>query len=342
MSTNVRKKPLVSVCIANYNGLDMIGPCIDSVLKQDTNIEIEILIHDDASTDNSCEFIKDNYPDVKLIVSESNVGYCVSNNKLANSANGDYLLFLNNDATLFSDAIQSLAKYAESVSHSCILSLPQYDLKSRQLIDRGSFFDPFLNPVANTNPQITSVGMVIGACLWIPISTWDEIGGFPEWFESLSEDMYICLSALVRGYEIHVLNCSGYFHLVGGSFGGGKLMENRMVTTIRRRQLSERNKSYILVLFYPTLMLVIFLPIHLFLLIVEGCILSLIKRQPRLFSLIYLNVLISLWNNKAFLIQQRKNITKLKVLPLRKFVSYFVYYPYKLKMLFKHGIPSLK
>lgn len=342
MSSISRKSPIVSICIANYNGINTIGPCIDSILNQKTDIEYEILVHDDASTDNSCEYIRNQYPDVTLIESKSNVGYCVSNNKLALSASGQYLLFLNNDATLFPDAVQCLLDDAASTHNSCVLGLPQYDMSTHQLIDRGYFFDPFLNPVANTNPEVTSVGMVIGACLWIPKSTWDEIGGFPEWFESLSEDMYICFSALIRGYEVHVLDRSGYYHSVGASFGGGKLKQNRMVTTIRRRQLSERNKCYVLILFYPTIMLYTLLPIHLTLLILEGGILSLLKGQASIFSKIYLNALASTWKKKSFLLQQRKNIAKVYILPFSKFISYFVFYPYKLKMLLKHGIPSLK
>ena len=49
--------PLVSVCIANYNGSGMISGCIESVLGQDFDFPVEILVHDDASTDDSAEIV---------------------------------------------------------------------------------------------------------------------------------------------------------------------------------------------------------------------------------------------------------------------------------------------
>ena len=333
---------MVSVCVANYNGIDTIGPCIDSILNQETDIEIEILVHDDASTDQSCEYIRDRYPDIKLIESTTNVGYCISNNKLALEATGQYLLFLNNDATLFPDAIQCLVAYTNSTSRPCLLGLPQYDMKNHQLIDRGYFFDPFLNPVANLDSTESSVGMVIGACLWIPKSIWDETGGFPEWFESLSEDMYICLNACIKGYDIHVLDKSGYYHLVGGSFGGGKLEDNRMVTTIRRRQLSERNKSFVMFLMFPGALLYLIFPLHLTLLLVEGILLALVKRDYQIFSKIYLNIITSIWKKRTFLIKSRKKLQSYRRISALNFLSLFVFYPYKLKMLIKHGLPTLK
>lgn len=335
-------KPLISICIANYNGIDIIGPCIDSAQNQQTNYEFEILVHDDASTDNSCDFIEQNYPNVKLVKSITNVGYCISNNTLVEHSRGKYLLFLNNDATLFSNAIQTLADYAETSSSSCLLGLPQYDLENSQLIDRGALFDLFLNPVANRNSERTKVGMTIGACLWIPKSIWNEIGGFPTWFGSLAEDMYLCMNAIIRGYDICVLPDSGYFHMVGRSFGGGKLKNNRMVTTYKRRQLSERNKCYVMILFYPRLLLYILLPIHLIVLIIEGSLLSVIKLDFNILRCIYINAFTSMWKMKKFLVKQRKELQSCRKINLRKFLSFFVYYPYKLKMLFVHGIPSIK
>lgn len=342
MNTVSGKSPLVSVCVANYNGIDTIGPCIDSILKQETDIEFEILVHDDASTDQSCEYIRDKYRDIKLIESITNVGFCISNNKLAQEATGQYLLFLNNDATLFPDAIQCLVDYTNSTTQPCLLGLPQYDMNTHQLIDRGYFFDPFLNPVANLNSTASSLGMVIGACLWIPRSIWDETGGFPEWFESLSEDMYICLNAHIRGYEVHVPDESGYYHLVGGSFGGGKLENNRMVTTIKRRQLSERNKSFVMFLIFPGVLLYLIFPLHLILLLVEGILLALAKRDYQIFRKIYLNIITAIWDKRTILIKNRKILQSHKSISTFKFFSLFVFYPYKLKMLLKHGLPTLK
>src|SRR4051812_14382630 len=105
--------PHCSICIANYNGEDVLAACLNSVLNQITDYRFEIIIHDDASSDRSVEIIQRCYPQVKLIVSEKNVGFCVSNNRMVAVASGKYILLLNNDAALFPDALQKLADYAE-------------------------------------------------------------------------------------------------------------------------------------------------------------------------------------------------------------------------------------
>ena len=174
--------PLVSVCIANYNGSGMIAGCIESVIGQKCDFSVEILVHDDASTDDSPELVVRDYPDVRLIRSKSNVGFCVANNRMVAQAKGDYVLLLNNDAELQPDALHVLLNEANAVGKPAILSVPQYDYSTGELIDRGCMLDPFFNPVPNRNPKRREVAMVIGACLWIPRTLWEKLGGFPDWF----------------------------------------------------------------------------------------------------------------------------------------------------------------
>ena len=166
--------PLVSVCIANYNGMEVIDDCLRSVLEQEGDIPVEILVHDDASSDGSAAYIRDRYLDVRLIESPENVGFCIANNRMAAAARGKYLLLLNNDAALYPDALQTLLAEADRLNQPAIPGLPQYDAANGELVDIGSLFDPFLNPVPNRNPERGEVGMVIGACLWIPKVDLDE------------------------------------------------------------------------------------------------------------------------------------------------------------------------
>ncbi|UUZ65744.1 glycosyltransferase [Polaromonas sp. P1-6] len=159
--------------------MEVIDDCLRSVLEQEGHIPVEILVHDDASSDGSAAYIRDHYPDARLIVSDRNVGFCVANNRMAGEAKGKYLLLLNNDAALYPDALQTLLSEANRIGQPAILGLPQYDAASGELIDIGSLFDPFLNPVPNQNPDRNEVGMIIGACLWLPRTLWTELGGFP-------------------------------------------------------------------------------------------------------------------------------------------------------------------
>ena len=333
---------LVSVCIANYNGMGVIDDCLRSVLEQEGQIPVEILIHDDASTDGSAAYIRDRYPDVKLIESLENAGFCIANNRMAAAAKGKYLLLLNNDAALYPDALQTLLAEAERLERPAILGLPQYDAASGNLVDIGSLFDLFLNPIPNLNPSRGEVGMVIGACLWIPRWLWNELGGFPEWFGSIAEDMYLCCRARLAGYAVRALPVSGYRHWQGKSFGGNRVAENRLSTTYRRRALSERNKSFVMVLTYPAPLLQLVFPLHLLLLLAEGVALALLKREWRLFQGIYWACFESLWLERGRILRFRREIQSRKKIGSKLFVHVFKLLPHKLRMLLRHGLPQLK
>jgi GT2 family glycosyltransferase len=333
--------PLVSICIANYNGMDIIDDCLRSVLTQQGDIAIEILVHDDASTDGSADHVRTHYPNVKLICSLSNVGFCIANNRMAAVAIGQYILLLNNDAELFPDALQTLLKEARQLNKPAILTLPQYAATSGMLVDRGCLLDPFFNPVPNLDPKRRDVAMVIGACLWIPKGLWDELEGFPEWFGSIAEDMYLCCRARLAGHAVRALNTSGYRHWQGKSFGGGKVIDNQLSTTFRRRALSERNKTFVLAMTCPQPVILLLLPIHVLLLFSEGLVLSVLKRRMKFLSHVYCPACIALFRNAGVLTTERRRVMLRAQHGVGNYFSAFNVLPHKLRMLFRHGLPRV-
>ncbi|HQS03948.1 MAG TPA: glycosyltransferase family 2 protein [Halothiobacillus sp.] len=333
-----------SVCIANYNGESVLIDCIESVLAQQGEQSVEIIIHDDASTDASLALIKTRYPSaqypqIRLIESAENAGFCLSNNRMAAVAQGEYILLLNNDAALAPDAISTLFDAAQQQSMQGILTLPQIDWQTDTLVDRGCLLDPFYNPVPNLDPTRTDIAMAIGACLWIPRGLWHKLGGFPTWFESIAEDMQLCCQARLWGYPVQVAKASHYRHRQGTSFGGNRVDNHRLVTTYRRRRLSERNKTYVMILCTPALRLALTLPLHLVLMAFEGALISLLKRDSRPWKEIYAPVFAALWqrrlqlNNARAAIQAQKNT--------RDYGRAFSWLPHKLILLWRHGVPKI-
>lgn len=333
--------PTVSVCIANYNGLGVVDDCIASVLAQDCGFPVEIIVHDDASSDGSAQHIRATYPRVVMIESPDNVGFCIANNRMVERATGEFVLLLNNDAALYPDALTTLYKAAHDIGQAAILSLPQYDAASGELLDIGCLFDPFLNPVPNRNPERNEVGMVIGACLWIPKAMWQELGGFPEWFGSIGEDLYLCCLARLAGYPVRALGVSGYRHRVGASFGGGKVLGDRLATTFRRRALSERNKTFVMAICYPGPLLIWLLPLHLALIHLEGLLLALVKRDSTIWHVIYAPLLPALWRQRQRLLALRRSAHSQRKAALLTWLAPFGWMPWKLRMLIRHGLPTL-
>jgi GT2 family glycosyltransferase len=331
---------MISVCIPNYNGIDLIDACIASVRNQDCAVPLEIIVHDDASTDGSAEYIRMYHPDVRLIESGENAGFCIANNRMAAVAQGQYLLLLNNDATLLPDAFSTFLAEAARLACPAILTLPQYDAETRELLDIGARLDPFLNPVPNRMPG-TEVGMVAGACLWIDKLLWNELGGFPEWFGSVAEDLYLCCRARLAGFKVRAIGSSGYLHQVGQSFGGGKVKGGQLQTTFRRRALTERNKTFVMVICYPLPWVRIVLPVHLLLLLVEGGLLTLLKGRLAYLREIYLPIFDALWRRRELLREARAATQSNRRPTSADFFVVFDWLPYKLLMLLRHGLPSL-
>ncbi len=333
--------PLISICIANFNGIGLIDACIASIQKQTFQLPIETIVHDDASPDGSADYIRGKYPTVRLIESIENVGFCISNNRMVAQARGRYVLLLNNDATLFPDALTALMQEAKRLQQPAILTLPQYDDDSGALLDIGSRLDPFLNPVPNLDPTRNDVGTVHGACMWIDKNLWDELDGFPEWFGSVAEDLYLCCYARLLGNPVRALGISGFRHRVGASFGGGKVQRGGLSTTFRRRALSECNKTFVMIMTFPSPFMQLLVPLHLLLLLMEGALLSALRLEPRYWTDIYWPVVMGLIRQLARLVETRRCIIQKGRLANYDFFSVFDWLPHKLRMLFRHGLPRV-
>ncbi|MGH8215864.1 MAG: glycosyltransferase family 2 protein, partial [Rhodanobacteraceae bacterium] len=242
--------------------MQVLGDCIESVLAQQGDTPLEIIIHDDASTDDSVAWIRQRYPQVELLASTENVGFCIANNRMVAQARGEFVLLLNNDAALYPDAIAILLGAIRKQPVPGILTLPQYDWQTGALVDRGCLLDPFYNPVPNVDEGRREVAYVIGACLFVPRALWNELGGFPEWIESIGEDMYLCCLARLLGIPVEVTAGSGYRHRQGASFGGNRVDQGKLKTTYGRRALSERNKAAVMVVCTPSVWVWPLLALH--------------------------------------------------------------------------------
>jgi GT2 family glycosyltransferase len=329
------------VCIAHYRGQDLLATCIDSLLAQDCDFEFEIIVHDDASNDGSLEFLSREYTQVEVLASAENVGFCIANNRMVDHARGKFVLLLNNDAALFTDALSTLAD-GSTQWPSDILTLPQYDWESGGLVDRGCLLDPFYNPVPNLDPDRAEVAMVIGACLWIERSQWIRLGGFPEWLESVGEDLYLCCAARLASLSVRALRESGYRHRQGHSFGGNKPSEGRLASSYRRRRLSERNKTMVLFIMTPTILMWPLLALHLTTLSVEGILVSLVRRDGRILTQVYVNVFAALLDNWHSLEHYRKDTQCCRRSSLGQYLRGYTFQFRKIIMLWRYGWPELK
>jgi GT2 family glycosyltransferase len=335
-------EPVCSVCIANYNGLQIIGDCIDSVLAQQGGAPVEIIVHDDASTDGSADWIRQRYPQVELLVGQANVGFCIANNRMVAHARGRYVLLLNNDAALLPGALAALLDAAEGGERPAILTLPQYDWETASLVDRGCLLDVFYNPVPNLDAGRREVAYGIGACLFLQREFWIQLGGFPEWFGSMAEDMYLCCLARLRGVPTVAVPASGYRHRQGASFGGNRVDAGKLKTTYRRRYFSERNKTSVMVICTPTWLVWPLLALHLIVLATEGALLTLFKRDTRVWKQIYGLALAGIVRGLGPLAARRREAQERRQVRPGTYFRVFTAMPRKFVLLRRHGMPDMR
>lgn len=330
--------PLVSVCIANYNGEKIITDCIESVLQQKNAPAFEILVHDDASTDNSVQIIEQ-YESVRLIKSSENVGFCISNNRMAAEARGKFILLLNNDAQLFDDALATLVEESRKHADNAVLGLPQYDFATRELVDFGLKLDYFSSSVPIMKPTDKEVAMVIGACIWVPADLWNRIGGFPEWFETNAEDVYLCCYARMLGHRIYVPGKSGFLHMIGHTLGGGRSAGKKLQVSTRRRYFSERNRLFVQWLFYPLWLVPFTTTANLIVLIVEAVVLSISNRKLSLIWHIYVKSQVDAFSRLGTVKAVRSKAMGVRVISFYTFLTPFTLIPQKLRLLQSSGLP---
>lgn len=104
----------VSIIIVNYNTKKYLSDCLTSIYKETKNLNFEVIVSDNGSTDGSIEMIKKSFPKVILIENNSNLGFGKANNNGLKVASGKYIFYLNSDTILLNNAIKLFFDYYES------------------------------------------------------------------------------------------------------------------------------------------------------------------------------------------------------------------------------------
>lgn len=114
----------LSVIIPLYNGRSVIGPCLDSLVRERASVEMELVVIDDASPDGAGEFVREHYEEVVLLSNDHNEGYAASVNRGIETSGGEYLLLLNQDTELKENTIGTLLSCLQK-DDSVVAAAPQ-------------------------------------------------------------------------------------------------------------------------------------------------------------------------------------------------------------------------
>jgi len=216
---------MISIIIPNYNGKKHLEICLSALIKQKFK-DIEIIVIDNGSSDGSVDFIKNNFPEVKVILSKENLGFAQANNLGAKEAKGEYLLFLNNDTKLKEDCLVFLfnrikADVSQGVVFSKVLFMDEPD----RLDAVGSYLTKtgFLLHVGwwekdkGQHDYVDKIFSPKGVCFLMRKSLFNKIGGFDKDYFAYFEESDLFWRVWLSGYTIHFVPESICYHKVGGT-----------------------------------------------------------------------------------------------------------------------------
>ncbi|MFC2163455.1 glycosyltransferase family 2 protein [Acidobacteriota bacterium] len=219
---------VLSVLLVNYNDRVHLSHCLASLKGQMESFSHEIIVVDNDSSDGSQEFIRENYPDVRLICNSENVGFAQANNIGLRECAGKFILLLNTDTVVMPEAIDVLMKAIQSdpgfgaVGPALLLKEDKFQISFGrkvsfwpELLQKG-FLNHFYRIWLKLSRRPRSVGWLSAACLLVKHQVLRDVGFFDANFFLYFEDIDLCVRIRNSGHNLLYHPQARVFH-VGGA-----------------------------------------------------------------------------------------------------------------------------
>lgn len=240
----------LSIIIVNYNVKEFLQNLLHSIKKATQSLQTEIIIIDNASDDGSVEFLREKFPEVKVIANNKNLGFGKANNLGLKIASGKYLLMLNPDTIVAEDTFTKMISFFENNPSvglaGCKILNPDGTL---QLACRRSFPGPWtsfckVTGLSNLFPnsrlfakynltyldenQTYEVDAISGSFMMMRKEVYEKIGGFDEQFFMYGEDLDLAYRVQKEGYKVYYFHETQIIHYKGESTKRSSLDETKV------------------------------------------------------------------------------------------------------------------
>lgn len=217
----------LSVIVVNYNGLKYLKECFESLAHKLSGIAYEIIVIDNNSSDGSCAYLRQHFPQVILIESHINFGFGKGNNEAVKHAKGDYLLLINND-TIVLDNLLPVLDFLKSDDTIGTIGINMLNAEKQYIPAAGNFpsirsmfqFVKLLDlgeefKTGRFSKESYQVDWLGGSFLMLRKEVYQQIGGFDEDYFMYVEDVDFCKKIADIGLKRIFLPSLGYIHFVG-------------------------------------------------------------------------------------------------------------------------------
>ncbi len=224
--------PKVALVILNWNGKKYLQKFIPSIVSS-SYPNLEIIVGDNASNDESLSYLEDNFPAIRVIQNDKNYGFAEGYNRILAQVEADYFVLLNSDVEVESHWIEPVIELMQSdekiaAAQPKLLNyankhLFEYAGAAGGLIDifgypfcRGRIFDA-IEADTGQYDTVAEIFWASGAAFFIKKKYWDEAGGFDPHFFAHMEEIDLCWRLKNKGYKIMYCPDSTVYHVGGGT-----------------------------------------------------------------------------------------------------------------------------
>lgn len=234
------RSPKVAIVILNWNGKNFLEKFLTSVLA--TSYEnFEVVVSDNGSSDGSVDFIKQNFPQVKLILFDKNNGFAKGYNETLKKVQAEYYALLNSDVEVEAGWLTPIVNLLEQdkLNAACQPKLLSYN--NKHLFEyaggAGGWLDSFGYPFARGRifdvceedkgqyDSTEQVFWVTGAAMVIRSEVFHQMKGFDEYFFAHQEEIDLCWRMQLSGYKLFACPGSVVYHVGGGTLPRGNSLK---------------------------------------------------------------------------------------------------------------------
>lgn len=258
-SDDLNKPFKATIAILNYNGTEMLESYLPMIEYSSSRDDIEIVVIDNHSTDDSVEYLEEWHPEIKVISLSKNYGFAEGYNRGLLEIDSEYVVFLNSDVLVTENWLDPILEILDSDTtiaavQPTILSLEnknsyEYAGAAGGFIDmlgypfcRGRIFDN-VESIKDSYTNDIEVFWASGAAMVMRTKIFKGLGGFDAAFFAHQEEIDLCWRAKTAGYKIMATAKSKVFHLGGGTLEYGS--SNKVLYNFRNNlYMLTKNESF--------------------------------------------------------------------------------------------------